>query len=254
MKKFKHLGITTMLFACFGFMACNDDNGLSEATITPEQEVDLGLSVNWAGWNLGATSPEESGDYYAWGETQTKDTYYWSSYNMYDKEALIRIQDTEKLIKYQEYMLSINGIISGSLGENVIEGIVAKDVATANWGDGWRMPTRDEIKELIEGCSWTWCTYNGVTGYKVEGANGKSIFLPAAGCYKGPSLNNKGKFGLYWSGQWYDYWRDPLDDKYYTTKAFCLDLGIKDENRFYDYSINCYDYHLGFSIRPVKSK
>ena len=116
------------------------------------------------------------------------------------------------------------------------------------------MPTRDEIKELIEGCSWTWCTYNGVTGYKVEGANGKSIFLPAAGCYKGPSLNNKGKFGLYWSGQWYDYWRDPLDDKYYTTKAFCLDLGIKDENRFYDYSINCYDYHLGFSIRPVKSK
>lgn len=230
MKKFKHFSILTMLFTCISFTACNDNGDLDEATITPSQEVDLGLSVNWAGWNLGATSPEESGDYYAWGETKTKDTYYWSTYS-YQEEDL------------KDYLHSNNGIISNDKNY---------DVATAKWGEGWRLPTRNELKELIEGCKWTWCTYNGSIGYKVEGANGNSIFLPAAGCYNGPSLNNSGKFGLYWSGQWYDQWRDPSDENYYSDKAYCLDLGVKDENRFYDYTINAYEHKLGFCIRPVK--
>lgn len=251
MKNLKLFSVFTMLLVSVGFMSCSDDDGIKEVSVSGGQEVDLGLSVKWAGWNIGASSPEQYGEYYAWGETQTKGIYYWDTYK-FNEEDSIQI-DHETLKKsYQEYLLSINGIISGRLGENVIEGAVATDVATAKWGEGWRMPTKEELQELVEGCEWTWCTYKGVAGYKVEGSNGNSIFLPAAGCYNGSSLNNAGKFGLYWSGQWFDPWRDPQDEKFYSDKAYCLDLGVKDTNRFIDYAINAYDYRFGFSVRPVK--
>lgn len=254
MKIFKHISVLTTLFVCIGTTACNDNEEPIEVTVTSQQEIDLGLSVNWAGWNIGANSPEECGDYYAWGETKPKSIYYWSSYklNFDDLISIGKVEtkivndsietDTITITKtHKEYMQSINWTLTDTI---VLKGNIATDIAKVQWKDGWRMPTKDEINELIEGCKWTWCTYKGITGYKVEGANGNSIFLPTTGCYNGPSLNNKGKFGLYWSSQ----------KSKYEKEAYCLTIGLKDENRFYDYTVNIFDFKLGFCVRPVKDK
>jgi hypothetical protein len=125
--------------------------------------VDLGLPSGtlWASCNVGATSPEEYGDYFAWGETSTKSDYTISN----SITSGLSISELES-----------RGIIdaSGNL-------TAAYDAATANWGDKWRMPTLDEIKELVNQCTWEWTTQNGVNGCKVVGPNSNSIFLPAAG-------------------------------------------------------------------------
>lgn len=117
------------------------------------QEVDLGLSVNWAGYNLGATSPNEVGDRYRWGETSTKDEYTNENYDFYNPDSVFTY------IGYN---------ISGT----------KYDAARKNWGGSWRMPTHLEIVELIEECWWDWITYNGVEGYRVTGPNYNRIFIP----------------------------------------------------------------------------
>lgn len=147
--------------------------------------VDLGLpsGLKWATCNIGASSPEDYGGYYAWGETTTKSTYGWSNYKHGYKEegALIH------LTKY-----------FGSDAKMVLES--GDDVAHLMWGGNWRMPTSSEIKELLDNCTGTWCTQNGVNGYKVTSKkNGNSIFLPAAGYYLGNSLTSVGTEGDYWS-------------------------------------------------------
>ena len=147
--------------------------------ITPGQMVDLGLSVKWAGWNVGASRPEEYGGYYAWGELHEKSDYYWDTYQYYDQEN-------------DEYIF-IGNNISGT----------QYDVARVKWGGSWRMPTLAECKELINKCTWTWTTYNGVEGQKVTGPNGNSIFLPAAGYRDGTSVGLQGSCGYYWSGTLY---------------------------------------------------
>lgn len=141
--------------------------------------VDLGLSVKWASCNVGAESPEEYGDYFAWGETETKSSY------TSDNSVTYGLSISE---------LESRGII-GSDGNLT----AAYDAATANWGDGWRMPTLDEIKELLNNCTWNWTTLNGVNGRLVTGPNGNSIFLPAAGSRNDTSLYYAGSYGLYWS-------------------------------------------------------
>ncbi len=137
--------------------------------------IDLGLSVKWASWNVGATAPEEYGGYYAWGETEVKDNYSEDTYLYYQNG---------------EYV-DIGTDISGT----------EYDVAHVKWGDGWRMPTLNEIKELINNCTWSWTTQNDVNGYKVTGSNGNSIFLPAAGyhCYD-TEFYGRGEKGFFWSG------------------------------------------------------
>lgn len=130
--------------------------------------VDLGLSVVWATCNVGASSPSEYGDYYAWGEIETKS-------------------------EYTEENCVTNGLEIGD-----ITGNPQYDAATANWGDGWRLPTIEELWELIEDCVWTWTTYEGVNGYIVTGPNGNSIFLPAAG-YRYKTLYDVGEIGYAWS-------------------------------------------------------
>ena len=133
--------------------------------------VDLGLSVKWATCNVGANKPEDYGNYYAWGETTTKSSYY--------KE-----RDSKT---YGKSMSDISGNVN-------------YDAATANWGGGWRMPTYAESDELYEQCVWTWTTQNGVNGCKVTSkTNGNSIFLPAAGYRNGYSLLYAGNYGIYWS-------------------------------------------------------
>ena len=147
--------------------------------------VDLGLSVKWATCNVGATKPEEYGSYYAWGETETKTTYDWSTYKWCSGS-------TETQTKY---------CTDSSYGtvDNKTTLELEDDAARANWGGAWRMPTDDEWTELLENCTWTWTTKNGVNGYEVKSkTNGNSIFLPAAGSRNDESLGDAGYYGRYW--------------------------------------------------------
>jgi len=141
--------------------------------------VDLGLpsGLLWATCNVGAEAPEDYGDYFAWGETQPKDTYNWSTY---------QYCNGSNLTKY-----------TGSDGLTTL--LPEDDAATANWGSDWRMPTKEEWQELYNNTTCTWTTQNGVNGRLFTASNGNSLFLPAAGYRNGTSLNYAGTYGYYWS-------------------------------------------------------
>lgn len=152
---------------------------LPTGKINGHEYVDLGLSVKWATCNVGASSPTDYGNYYAWGETRTKSDYMSrNSVTFYLSEAELKSRS----------IIDTDGNLTS-----------AYDAARVNWGSTWRMPTFEEIKELKEKCIWTWTTQDGRNGYRVTGSNGKSIFLPAAGCRSYTSLCNAGSFGYYWS-------------------------------------------------------
>ena len=145
-------------------------------TIVPEA-VDLGLSVKWATFNVGATSPEDYGDYFAWGETEPKETYSWATYKWGTSSNLTKYNTTD--------------------GKTTLD--LEDDAAKVLWGGYWRMPSKEEVDELTQQCTWIWTTHNNVNGYKVTGPNGNSIFLPAAG-YKGAGPTYPaGEDGLYWT-------------------------------------------------------
>ena len=146
---------------------------IDSGTVNGHDWVDLGLpsGLKWATCNVGASTPTEYGNYYAWGEATTKSSYTESTYT---------------------YSYSSNPTTLPS----------SADAATANWGSGWRMPTYDELNELQNNCTVTWTTQNGVNGRLFTGPNGNSIFLPAAGYRKGSYLYNAG-FGFYWSSSLY---------------------------------------------------
>lgn len=141
--------------------------------ISNEQVVDLGLSVNWAGYNIGAQKPEEYGEYYAWGEAEKKESYTENNYTYYENGYT-----------------SIGNEISGT----------KYDVATQKWGKKWRMPTLEEFQELIEKCTWEAMTYNGIQGRKIIGPNGNCIFIPLAGLYKDTKISSLQYDGYYWLG------------------------------------------------------
>ena len=147
-------------------------------TIVPIPEyVDLGLSVKWATFNVGASKPEDYGDYFAWGETEPKGTYSWATYKWGTSSNLTKYNTTD--------------------GKTILD--PEDDAAQVHWGDKWRMPSKEEVDELTQQCSWIWTTHNNVNGYKVTGPNGNSIFLPAAG-YKGAGPTYPaGEDGLYWT-------------------------------------------------------
>ena len=197
-----------------GELPGGDDD--DEINVTAGEVIDLGLSVKWASCNVGATSPEEYGDYFAWGETSPKSSY-GSDNSVTDG------------LSYSE--LKSRGII-GSDGNLTAE----YDAATANWGGNWRMPTFDELEELLNKCTWTWTTQNGVSGYIVTGRNGNSIFLPAAGCCYGTEVYDRGSDGYCWSSSLYS------NDSNF---AYLL----------YFISGSCYwsygSHYSGLSVRPV---
>ena len=134
---------------------------VTKGTISDHDYVDLGLSVKWATCNVGANSPHEYGDYFAWSEVETKN--YYSKNNYIETDTIYN------------------------------------DVASREWGKTWRTPTYSECMELVNKCRWEWTTENGVNGYKVTGLIGTSIFLPAPGDYDGEIKYHEGNDGYYWS-------------------------------------------------------
>ncbi len=186
------------------------------------EAVDLGLSVMWATMNVGANAPEEYGDYFAWGETESKTDYNRETYKWYNSSE-------NTLTKY---------CASGGYGtvdnKKVLD--LEDDAAHVNWGGTWRMPTIDEIEELLFDCSWEWTIQNGVNGQKVTGPNGNSIFLPAAGNRWYNNLEDAGSYGGYWLNSLsvdYDVNASNLD-------FFLEGMGWGDVNRY-----------IGRSVRAV---
>lgn len=157
-------------------------------TAKPEA-VDLGLpsGLKWATFNVGATRPEEYGDYFSWGETEPKTDYSWSTYKFelgtgwggpfskYETDSSYGTVDNKTVLDPED------------------------DAAHVNWGGSWRMPTDAEWTALRDNCTWTWATEDGVSGRKVTGPNGKSIFLPAAGFWDDTLLSDARSYGNYWS-------------------------------------------------------
>ncbi len=141
------------------------------------EAVDLGLSVKWASFNVGAWAPEEVGDYYAWGEIKTKEVFAGTTYRWYNS--------SHKLLKYNTRD-----------NRTVLE--LKDDIAHVMYGGQWRMPTMEEWEELMDNCNWLWTEVNGVCGYVVTGINDNSIFLPASGHMEGDSKYEVG-CGYYWS-------------------------------------------------------
>ena len=172
--------------------------------------VDLGLpsGVKWATCNVRASSPEDYGDYFAWGETSPKAEYSWE-----------------------------NSVTNGEQMSD-ISGDAQYDAATANWGGSWRMPTKEQMEELVEHCEWEWTQVNGVNAAKVIGPNGSCIFLPAAGFRDGSSLFHDGYDGFYWSSTPYDYYYD-LN---YAYNLYFI-TGDEDVNLSYRY--------YGLTVRPI---
>ncbi len=178
--------------------------------------VDLGLPSGtlWATCNVGATKPEEFGDYFAWGETEPKDEYGWSTYKWGDEIAKYNSKDG----------------LSTLLPED--------DAATANWGSEWRMPTIKEQRELVEECQYQMTEVNGVYGAKFTGKNGNSVFFPDAGDRYGSSASNVGNLGNYWSSS--------LDEE---DESYARRLGFIEG---YVYCGSYYVRNAGFSVRAVR--
>ena len=153
--------------------------------------VDLGLPSGtlWATMNVGASSPEDYGDYFAWGETAPKSVYNLSTYKWCNG-------DYDQLTKYcTDSDLGYNGFV-----DNKTELDLEDDATTANWGSGWRMPSLTQIQELYENCPSEWTTINGVDGRLFKSKkNGASLFFPATGYLWNGELDSLGWIGYYWS-------------------------------------------------------
>lgn len=195
----------------------NTGGGSGGTSTNNEHEyVDLGLSVKWATMNVGAESPEDYGDYFAWGETTGykagKTNFSSATYKYYqkttttipattDKDGFVVPEQTITKGGYTKYVRSADASSHGYDGfyDNKTVLDPADDAATANWGGSWRMPTVAEQDELCNNCTWEWKELNGVKGYKVTGSNGNYIFLPAAGYRWDAELYLAGSYGRYWS-------------------------------------------------------
>ena len=212
--------------------------GVTPPTPQPTDEyVDLGLSVKWATKNLGASKPSDYGNYYTWGETEPKAEYTWATYKWMQTGQ----SDWKHITKYTIADGKTEGIwydAGGNfIGDNKTTLEAADDAATRKLGSPWRMPTKEEIRELLDHCTWNWTTQDGVNGCEVKGPNGNSIFLPAAGYRKG-SL-------LYYAGSGGDYWSSSLCAAYSGLARY---LGFDSGGRgWYDNG-----RYYGFSVRPVR--
>ena len=228
-----------------------------ELVLNGHEYVDLGLPSGtlWATMNVGATTPEDYGNYYAWGETKTKTeqgkaddysmaTYKWLSIGtILDDEG---IETTSGI--YNKYWTNTDadlGYITGIVDNKTILDL-EDDAAAMNWGGSWHMPTHADWNELIntENCTWSWITNNGVNGYKVTSIfNSKSIFLPAAGYRTETYLSFGGRRGCYQSSSLYESFPDDvwhLEFNSDSNGGYCT---------YYDY----YNFGRvgGLTVRPI---
>ena len=207
---------------------------VTQSSSNGPEAVDLGLpsGIKWASYNVGATKPEEYGDYFAWGETAPKSDYSWATYKWCNGSyyTLTRYCPSGKTNDWGGSGSPDNKI---SLADYDYE----DDAARANWGGTWRMPTNAEFEELINNCNSEWTTLNGVKGRKFTSKkNGNSIFMPAAGYRNDTNLSNVGSGGYYWSSS--------LNTDY---PDYAWRVGFNSDNVYRSY---IYRY-LGRSVRPV---
>lgn len=221
MKAVAALMLTLTTFCVVGSMNAQTYNG--------HAYVDLGLPSGtlWATCNVGANNPWEYGNYYAWGETKTKKTYDWNTYK-YAKGK------RDKLTKYCDDSAYGNNGFKDKL--TTLQS--SDDAATANWGSGWCMPTKEQWEELLN-CTMVsdWRELNGVYGMLFMGYNGNQLFLPAAGRRWDSELVDAGDISDYWSsslGTYYPYYAWRLH--FYSDR--CL--------------VDYFDRNLGVSVRPVR--
>ena len=190
--------------------------------------VDLGLPSGtlWATCNVGASKPEEYGDYFAWGETAPKEVYTWETYKWCNGTS-------NTMTKYCTD--SSYGTVDGKTDLDPED-----DAAYVNWGASWRMPTQSQCIELSNNCTWTWTTRNGVNGQLITGPNGNTMFLPAAGDRYQNKIGDLGTYGQFWSRTL------SLSNQYAADILFLHSYGLT--------GINGNDRYLGFSVRAVRVK
>lgn len=209
------------------------DDFIPSGNVEGHGYVDLGLpsGLKWAACNIGASSPEEYGDYFAWGETEPKDEYCMESYSFFD---CADPDDPDAHYIVSEY--------NEEDGQKELDSV--DDAAAVNWKGPWRMPAEKDFQELIDNCEWTWGEFKGTVGFKVKGPNGSCIFLPAASTME---------YDSYWEEGEGDYWSLCLDDDTYEYHDY-EDYYIAQILSFNE-SSGPYCFHryrdLGNPIRPV---
>jgi len=193
---------------------------VASGTLEGHYFVDLGLpsGLMWASCNIGALNPIDGGDYFAWGETQAKENYTLANYKYYDGSD------------FTKYSFFTDQILDSE-----------DDAAAVNWGAGWHMPTGGDFNELDNNCTHTWTTINGVTGMKVTGPNGNSIFLPAIGKLRDDYPSGFGLGGYYWLCQ--------LAHNMDFDDSEAMYIQFEQTNEFHT---NMYVYrYVGLPVRPV---
>ena len=225
----KHYSLLLAFLVAFSsiFVSCAEKEEFEDfkkTYINGYEYVDLGLpsGLKWATCNVGASTPEECGGYYAWGETEEKDNYSWSTYKWCNGSD-------DSMTKY---------CTDSSYGtvDNKTTLDPEDDVAHVKWGGSWRMPTNAEQDELLKNCTWNKTIQNGVNGCKVTGPNGNSIFLPDAGFRSNAEVNGWGNCGGNWSSLLYS------NDCHYA-------LDLISEISYNALYAN--ERYLGLSVRPV---
>ena len=238
----KMLALTAVVMMSVAFTACSSDDNDSKPNPDAFEYVDLGLpsGTKWATCNVGANKPEQSGNYYAWGEIKTKKNYDWSTYKWMEKGKA----NWKNINKYTVPDKQTDAIwysdqtISSFKGDNkkILED--EDDVATVKLGKPWRTPTKDELQELISECNWAWINDNDKKGFEIKSRrNNNKIFMPVAGFRKDSEILSAGNVGFYMSKS---------IDTNNSSKCEYLNLNIV--KSFISQESRCF----GYLVRPVR--
>lgn len=232
----------------FGAVYYLEGDGKVVKDVQPEEEkpvggvvgepVDLGLSVKWSNVNIGASKPQNFGNYYAWGETKIKDDYSWSTYKYSSGSSW---QDVNKYTADdgQKGGIWYNSKTGEFIGDGKTSLERSDDAASVNMGGSWSMPTAEDWEELLSNCTWEWTNdYDGTgeSGFVITSkadANTNSIFLPAAGyinLWNDGRVGNDGYSCIYWSsshvGEASDYMSDSYGETHYAVGVWCSDYSL----------------------------